>query len=119
MLFQTEELQTDVSEIAAILGRLIYLNEAVLVHKQMKAGGLCKHSICISLHIKQTSKWNLDFTVTYGNHKNTINSPMNSAKYPSVPFPMTQTCLAESMPLNYVKFSLKKIKIKKTQKDNC
>lgn len=84
----------------------------------MKAGGLCKHSICIALHIKQTSKWNLDFTITCGNYKNTTNTTMNTAKYPLVLLPMTQTCLAESMPLNNVKFS-KKSEFEKIKKANC
>lgn len=83
----------------------------------MKAGGLCKHSICIALHIEQTSKWNLEFTISCGNYKNTINTPMNTAKYPSVLFPMTQDpCLEKSMPLNNVKFSSKTSELKKKNK---
>lgn len=80
----------------------------------MKACGLCKHSICISLHIKQTSKWNLDFTITCENHKKYYKYPYKYSQVfiispiytfiilssiytfsPILPFsPMTQTCLA-------------------------
>lgn len=42
---------------------------------------------------------------------------MNIAKYPSVLFPLTQNCLAESTPLD-VKFSSKKSELKKIKKAN-